>query len=501
MENYEIILKNINNGFVHKVLNKKDNRYYAMKQIPIDDIKKEDLKVIKNNIESLSNIKNLNIVKYYNSFIENNYLYIIMEYCKNGDLRNFIEIHKEEKKFINQNVLYKIILDIISGLKYIHDKKIVHRNLKPENILIDKYYTIKIGDFGIVNQLTKINKSENIKWENNLNYFAPELLSGDKYTNKTDIWALGCVIYELFTLNHCFDSESRRELIRKIKKGSYGKINQELYDSDFQNLIDILLNKDSNARPAINDITLKYEKISKESKKENSQFSSNYLDENILKRESLFRFDLKIIVIGTSGTDKTQFVNKWTKNSFNDTYKSTIVSEYGFKVFEYEERFYRIQLWDVAGEDKNAKLTKTFSKDAHGVIVMTDATDIRTRDDAIKRKNSVDESATFIDGEKLPCILVENKIDLLETPDEDDITLEEFCNKNGFLRGFRASSKTGKNVEESLNFLIEKIIQRMENFADKNSDDLIRRREVRLDYENNKSLINKVKKKNNCLIF
>ena len=58
-----------------------------------------------------------------------------MEYCKNGDLRNFIEIHKEEKKFINQNVLYKIILDIISGLKYIHDKKIVHKNLKPENIL------------------------------------------------------------------------------------------------------------------------------------------------------------------------------------------------------------------------------------------------------------------------------------------------------------------------------------------------------------------------------
>jgi small GTP-binding protein len=94
-----------------------------------------------------------------------------------------------------------------------------------------------------------------------------------------------------------------------------------------------------------------------------------------------FRSDLKIIVIGTSGTGKTSFVNKWTKNIFNETYKATIVSEFGFKIFEDEGKFYRIQLWDLAGQDKNAMVTKIFAKDAHGCVVMSDATNESTREE------------------------------------------------------------------------------------------------------------------------
>ena len=94
-----------------------------------------------------------------------------------------------------------------------------------------------------------------------------------------------------------------------------------------------------------------------------------------------FRSDLKIIVIGTSGTGKTSFVNKWTKNIFNEAYKATIVSEFGFKIFDYEGKLYRIQLWDLAGQDKNAMVTKIFAKDAHGCVVMSDATNSQTREE------------------------------------------------------------------------------------------------------------------------
>ena len=93
-----------------------------------------------------------------------------------------------------------------------------------------------------------------------------------------------------------------------------------------------------------------------------------------------YRSDLKIIVIGNSGTGKTSFVNKWTKNIFSDTYKATIVSEFGFKIFEQEGKLYRIQLWDLAGQDQNAVVTKIFSKDAHGCVVMSDATNEQTRE-------------------------------------------------------------------------------------------------------------------------
>ena len=86
------------------------------------------------------------------------------------------------------------------------------------------------------------------------------------------------------------------------------------------------------------------------------------------------RSDLKIIVIGSSGAGKTSYVNKWTKNIFTEEYKVTIVSEFGFKVFENEGKLYRIQLWDLAGQDKNPTITKIFAKDSHGCIIVSDAT-------------------------------------------------------------------------------------------------------------------------------
>ena len=86
------------------------------------------------------------------------------------------------------------------------------------------------------------------------------------------------------------------------------------------------------------------------------------------------RSDLKIIVIGSTGTGKTSYVNKWTKNVFLEEYKATIVSEFGFKVFEQDGKLYRIQLWDLAGQDKNATVTKIFAKDSHGCVIVSDST-------------------------------------------------------------------------------------------------------------------------------
>ena len=93
----------------------------------------------------------------------------------------------------------------------------------------------------------------------------------------------------------------------------------------------------------------------------------------------LLRSDLKIIVIGNSGSGKTSFVSRWTKNIFEESYKATIVSEFGFKVFQIDGKIYRIQLWDLAGQDKDAMITKIFAKDAQGCIVVTDATKTESR--------------------------------------------------------------------------------------------------------------------------
>ena len=180
------------------------------------------------------------------------------------------------------------------------------------------------------------------------------------------------------------------------------------------------------------------------------------------RQKKNFRSDLKVIVIGTSGTGKTSFVNKWTKNIFEESYKATVVSEFGFKVYEQDGCFYRIHIWDLVGQDQNATITKIFAKDAHGVVVMADATNRETLEDTKKWKNSVDEVASFLDGGKLPCILVENKIDLISSEDRNDHHLKTISEENGFIGYFQTSAKENINIDQAMVFLIKEIIRRME---------------------------------------
>ena len=225
------------------------------------------------------------------------------------------------------------------------------------------------------------------------------------------------------------------------------------------------------------------------------------------EKRNAFRGDFKVIVVGTSNTNKTQFVNRYTKNIFNDTYKATIVSEFGFKIFEYGDSLFRIQLWDLAGQDNNAMVTKIFAKDAHGAVIMSNACDINSRDATIKWKNSVDEVAKFLDGKGLPCVLVENNIDLLSDDNHFDPSFEDFWEKNGYVKGFRVSSKTGENVNESMEYLIKKIIKRME---------IVTEKEIEVDNDEpstpkspkgntisfeSKDIVKKRVKKDKCILF
>ena len=91
--------------------------------------------------------------------------------------------------------------------------------------------------------------------------------------------------------------------------------------------------------------------------------------------------DIKLLIIGKSGTGKTSFANKWSKNIFSDKYQATIVSEFYYKIYEEDGNLFRIQLWDLAGQDKNVKMTKIFAKDSLGCLIMSDSTNLQTREE------------------------------------------------------------------------------------------------------------------------
>ena len=132
---------------------------------------------MENEVKNLIKINHKNIVKYYNLYKNKDSLFILMEYCPNKDLLEFIELKKKNNSSIDNLVIFSIVSDIYEGLKEIHKNNLIHRDLKPENIFISKDYTFKIGDFDFVKRL---NGSKNIKatsQKGTINYMAPEMIN------------------------------------------------------------------------------------------------------------------------------------------------------------------------------------------------------------------------------------------------------------------------------------------------------------------------------------
>ena len=135
-------------GFGIVYLVEKDNKQYALKQSKIKLTEKE-IEQYKNMINILSKINNEYLIKYYETFMENDTFNILMEYAGEKNLKQFIQDYKNKNELIDEKIIIHIILQICEGLKEIHDNKIIHRDLTPDNIFINDNNKIKIGDFGI----------------------------------------------------------------------------------------------------------------------------------------------------------------------------------------------------------------------------------------------------------------------------------------------------------------------------------------------------------------
>lgn len=179
-----------------------------------------------------------------------------------------------------------------------------------------------------------------------------------------------------------------------------------------------------------------------------------------------YRTDIKIVVVGNSGTGKTSFCTRWVKEIFSDIYKATVMSDFSFKIYQYKGNYYKIQFWDIAGQDKNIYTSKIFTKGAHGSIVLCDITNPDTMRETLKWKKAIDENTKFIDGKLLPSVLVQNKIDLVdESQLKSDQEVKEFVESNGFVNFFRTSCKNGIGVNECMEYLIQTIIERLESYS------------------------------------
>ena len=242
-------------GTVYKVTKKNTNDLYVLKQISLFGLTEEEIKEVKLEAKILSSIDSIYVVKYYNSFEEKNFLNIVMEYCNGGDLGKFIEEKKEKKENIKEDLIWTLFIKITIGLAAIHKLKILHRDLKTLNIFLTKDLDIKIGDLGVAKVLNHSGSFAKTLIGTPY-YLSPELCEEKPYNYKSDVWALGCILYELCTFKHPFNAKSQAALILKILQSRPEPIGNN-YSNDLQNLINDLFEKKMQKRPSCKEILKK----------------------------------------------------------------------------------------------------------------------------------------------------------------------------------------------------------------------------------------------------
>ncbi|XP_026952322.1 serine/threonine-protein kinase Nek1 isoform X2 [Sagmatias obliquidens] len=252
MEKYVRVQKIGEGSFGKAILVKsiEDGRQYVIKEINISSMSSKEREESRREVAVLANMKHPNIVQYRESFEENGSLYIVMDYCEGGDL--FKRINAQKGILFQEDQILDWFVQICLALKHVHDRKILHRDIKSQNIFLTKDGTIQLGDFGIARVLNST--VELVRTCIGTPYYlSPEICENKPYNNKSDIWALGCVLYEMCTLKHAFEAGNMKNLVLKIISGSFPPVSLH-YSYDLRSLLSQLFKRNPRDRPSVNSI-------------------------------------------------------------------------------------------------------------------------------------------------------------------------------------------------------------------------------------------------------
>uniref|UniRef100_UPI00398EA67F NUAK family SNF1-like kinase 1 n=1 Tax=Pristiophorus japonicus TaxID=55135 RepID=UPI00398EA67F len=234
-------------GKVKKAQERATGRTVAIKSVRKDKVQEElDRIHIQREMEIMSSLNHPNIIRIYEVFENKDKIIIVMDYCSNGELYDYVNEHHR----LSENEARKAFRQIVSAIHYCHKKGIVHRDLKLENILLDENFNVKLADFGLSNLYHKDQLLET--YCGSPLYASPEIVNGFPYQGpEVDCWALGVLLYTLVYGTMPFGSRNYKTLTQQISRGEYRK---PPHTSDACGLIDWMLSVNSEKRATIEDI-------------------------------------------------------------------------------------------------------------------------------------------------------------------------------------------------------------------------------------------------------
>ncbi|XP_052090647.1 serine/threonine-protein kinase nekl-2-like isoform X2 [Mytilus californianus] len=223
---------------------------FAMKMVHTAGSNTREQTLLEREIQLLRDLKRYdhkNIVKYVDFFHYKNFTCIIMEYCERGTLFDFIR--EQKNKVVQEDKFVHILTQIAAGLEFLHDKHVLHRDVKSKNILISGHLDIKIADFGVAREIPIAEPGQMSVMIGSPQYMSPEMLAQKPYDHKTDMWSLGCTCYEMGTGDFAFKADSINKIKELVRNNELPPMKKADYCQNVKKLIMWMLQTESVNRP------------------------------------------------------------------------------------------------------------------------------------------------------------------------------------------------------------------------------------------------------------
>lgn len=234
---------------VFKVMRLSDQKIYSLKKVKLPSLSDKEKTNSLNEVRLLASVQHENVIAYKEAFLDeaSGCLCIVTEYADGGDLYQKITQHQKLRTFFRESDVWHCLFGMGHGLKALHDMKILHRDMKCANVFLGSKGEVKLGDFNV----SKVAKRGLCMTQTGTPYYAsPEVWRDMPYDAKSDMWSLGCILYEMVALRPPFRADDMEALYRKVLKGQYPRI-PSVYSRDVSEAVSLLLQVNPRQRPNI----------------------------------------------------------------------------------------------------------------------------------------------------------------------------------------------------------------------------------------------------------